>query len=179
MGRKNTNARKRKEHVNVIELMAPPPEQIAKGYTAGFVMDDDGKQARAYRNCAHDPVERWLKAGRIEGSQKAAIDVVRRLWGILGVTPKVTASYGERIGGSSGGEHMTAIYLDAKDDLHRIQGYFAGLHSYWDCFENVCRWNEPAGVAGSDLGYATSSAQLRALTIVQFVADIIATKERL
>lgn len=163
----------------MIELIAPPPEQIARGFKPGFVMDDDGRQNMAYRNLGYDPVERWLEAGRLSPIQKTAIDTVRRLWGILGVSQRTTANYGERIAGACGGEHMTAVYLDAKQDLARIEGYFAGVKPYWAIFQNVCRFGQSSGAAGEEHGFSPKAAQVKALVTVRFVADFIAAKEGL
>jgi hypothetical protein len=69
------------------------------------------------------------------------------------------------------------MVLDAKADLKRIEGYFAGLDAYWNCFVNVCWHGEPAGVAGSRLGYGSRGGEIRAHTIVCFVADKIAERE--
>jgi len=179
MARKNKRAQVKASPLPAVELVMPTPEQIARGYSADFVMDDDGLKAWAYRNNNHDPVERWLDSGRIDQRQKSAIDTVRRLWNIVGIRHNVTANYGERIGGSASVEHNTALYLDAKADLKRIEGYFEGLDPYWQCFVNVCRFGQAAGVAGCELGYGSRSAEVRAHQIVCFIADIIATKERL
>lgn len=180
MGRKNRNAKPKVAHVPVEELMAPPPEQIMNGsFQRDYVMDDNGLKAMAYRNTGHDPVARWLTANKIDQRQKAAIDTVRRLWDIVGIRQKITASYGERMPGGGCVELHAHMVIDAKDDLDRIEGYFTGLKQWWLVFENVCRFGEPAGATGIALGYAPKTAQTRALTTVQFIADIIADKERI
>ena len=66
---------------------------------------------------------------------------------------------------------------EALDDLKRIKGYVPG--KYWCVFENVCRFDQPAGTAGSDLANNTRSAIDAARIVVMFVADIVAMKERL
>jgi hypothetical protein len=110
-----------------------------------------------------------------------AIRTCFRLWGILGTEARTTAAYGEQFGvcENEESEHIAAIRLDAKEDLTRIRGYFRGLDSWWQIFENVCRFDEPAGMAGSRLGFGARSSEDRAHTTVCFVADIIATRERL
>lgn len=178
MARKNRNARRK---FDVIEqLDAPPPEQIARGtFQRDYVMDDNGLKAMAYRNTGHDPVARWLASDKLDQRQKAAIDVVRRLWDIVGIRQKITASYGERVGGGGCVELHAALVLDAMKDLERIEGYFTGLRQWWTIFEAVCRFGEPAGQAGMALGFAPKTAQTRALTVVCFISDIIAERERL
>lgn len=181
MARKNTNARKKAKHMPIETLIAPPPEQIARGYTAGFVMDDNGLKAMAYQNTGHDPVARWCNAvpAKLDQRQKAAIDTVRRLWEIVGISQRVTASYGERTAGSISTELCSLSALEAKQDLARIEGYFSGVRAYWDVFQNCCRFGMAAGVAGSDIGCESKTGQVRALTIVAFIADIIADRERI
>lgn len=180
MGRKHRNAAKRKPFVPVEELVAPTPEQLARGgFVREIVSADDGAKVSPYVNTGHDPVARWLAAGKIDQRQKAAIDTVRRLWDITGLRQRITANYGERTAMSVSIELCANTAIDAKDDLTRIEGYFAGLRPYWDCFSNVCRFGMAAGVAGSELGYGSRSAQDRAHTVVCFVADLIAERERI
>lgn len=160
---------------------SPPQEQIDRGgFHQDYVLDENtGLKALAYRNTGHDPVARWLRDGKLDQRQKAAIDTVRRLWDLVGIRQRVTANYGERLGGSVNAELCSLTVLEAMEDLDRIEGYFAGLSPYWRIFENVCRFGEAAGTAGESVGYSPKSAQVRALTTVCFVADIIATRERI
>ena len=143
------------------------------------ISSDDGSKAAPYVNTAHDPVARWIASGRLDQRQKAAIDTVRRLWGLTGLTQRLTGSYGERVAGSVSTELQAARVIDAKDDLKRIEGYFAGVRPWFGIFENCCRFGMQAGVAGSELGMGEHGNEIRAQTIVAFIADIIATKERL
>lgn len=143
------------------------PEQRAKGTYAG--------ERRITNN--HDPVMRWIALGRLSESQQHAIGYVRRLWEIAGLERSVTANYGHVAIGSGCAERRAAVEIDAREDLHRCQDYVPA--QYWSVFELVCRFGEPAGVAGSALGFGDRSAQDRAHTIVCFVADIVAMKERL
>lgn len=176
MARKN---RRKDKHVPLEQIIAPTPEQMARGgYAIGTVSDDDGRKWAAYTNAHHDPVSRWMTAGKIDSRQKAVIDTVRRLWDRVGLKQRLTASYGERMAGGSI-EVATAATLDARDDLARIEGYFAGLRPYWAVFENVCRFGENAGIAGSALGMGTTGNEARAHLIVCFVADFIAARERI
>ena len=148
------------------------PEQRAKGGYEG------GKRLV---NRGGTPVMRWVKAGKLSDSQITAIEHCQRLWRITGTDQRVTSLYGEAFGGTGGTESESTIqrYLDAKEDLARIKGYFTGLDKWWGVFENVCRFDEPAGVAGSRLGVVGKEAMHRALTTVCFVSDIIATRENM
>lgn len=143
------------------------PEQRAKGTYQG--------ERRIVNN--HDPVARWIAAGRLTEGQQHAIGYVRRLWDIAGLERSVTANYGHVAAGGGCAERRAAIEIDAREDLHRVQDYVPG--PYWSVFEQVCRWGEPAGVAGSALGFGDRSAQERAHTVVCFVSDLVGMKERL
>src|SRR3546814_9061423 len=75
---------------------------------------------------------------------------------------------------------MILARMEARDDMQRVCGgigvsgeYEPGYipSAYWRVFENCIRFDEPAGVMGSNLGRSAQYA--RALTVVQFVADLI------
>ncbi len=149
------------------ELDVITPEQRAKGSYVG---------TRIIVN-NHDPIERWKAAGRLTQGQQVAIELSQRLWRLVGLEQRVTASYGERMPSSASIEFRALTEIEAREDLHRIQDYVP--KSYWDVFENVCRYGMPAGVAGEALGFGERSSQDRAHQIVVFVADIIVMRERL
>lgn len=146
------------------------PEQAAKGTYQGH--------GRRYVNRGGTPVARWVAAGRISDAQALAIQLCLRLWAVAGVSQRTTATYGERL---PPGGHMSEAQalreIEARKDLRRIEGYVPAR--YWEVFENVCRFDEPAGIAGSRLGECDKAAEVAARTIVCFVADVIAMKERL
>lgn len=181
MARKNRNAAKRKGHVMIEELVAPTPEQLARGgFAREYVIDGStGLKALAYVNTGHDPIARWLNAGKIDQRQKAAIDTVRRLWDLTGLKQRITANYGERTAMSVSTELCNNQVLDAKADLARIEGYFSGLRPYWETFCNVCRFGMAAGVAGSEHGFGGRGGEIRAHVIVCFICDKIAERERI
>lgn len=149
-----------------------PPEQRAKG---GYEGD------KRIINRGGTPLARWVKAGKLNEAQISAIELCQWLWATTGRESRVTALYGAFTGKSDAIESEVAVqrYLDAKEDLARIEGYFRGLKPYWQVFENVCRFDEPAGAAGSRLGQGSRSAEDRAHNTVCFIADFIATNERL
>lgn len=146
------------------------PEQRAKGtYDSG----------RRIINRGGEPVSRWTWAGRLNDTQQLAIAVCIRLWEKAGLKQRITQRYEGRTA-SAATEWVEQRANDEIDARKRLAGISQGIPKpYWDVFENVCRHGEPAGVAGSRLGYGPRSAQDRAHTIVCFVADIIATRERL
>ncbi len=162
----------------VEKLEEPTREQQARG---GFVRQfvthvETGTKAMAHIS-AHEPVERWYRAKRLSDTQMSAIALMRHLWAIAGLSQSVTANYGERIPGSGNVEMRAMCEIEARKDLHRIQDYVPA--TYWGIFENVVRHGEPAGVAGSRLGFGDRTSDARAHTIVCFVADVICMKERL
>lgn len=160
------------------QLEQPTPEYLAHGgFHRQFVTHVDSQTKAMVYVAAHDPVERWERAGRLSYTQMAAIGFMRLLWDRAGISQRVTASYGERIPGGGNEERRAAIEIDARKDLHRVQDYIP--KTYYDVFENVVRHGEQAGVAGSRLGFGDRSGADRAHTIVCFVADVIAMKERL
>lgn len=121
------------------------------------------------------PVARWQSAGLLSDSQNAAIDHCIRLWDAIGTSGGLVANLDRTVFGSPGEGNIREI--EARDDLHRIKGYFPT--KYWDTYENVVRFDEPAGFAGSRLTECKNDAVAAARTVVQFVADIISMKERL
>ena len=143
------------------------PEQRAKGTYEG---------GQRILNRGGTPVARWLATGKLSDTQHIAIQHCLRLWDMVGINQRTTASYGERVPASfTMDERRTLNLIEAREDLYRIMNYTP--RPYWDVFENVCRHDEPAGIAGSRLGFGSRSAQDRAHTIVCFVADLIAMRE--
>jgi hypothetical protein len=121
------------------------------------------------------PIARWRKAGLISDSQQAAIEHCLRLWDCIGVSGGLVANLDRTVFGCPGDGHSREV--EARDDLHRMKGYVG--ERYWSVFENVVRFDEPAGAAGSRIQGPTRENETRARYCVLFVADIIATKERL
>ena len=173
---KATN-RKRKATVATDILDGPTEAQLANGdYVREFVTNGDtSTKSMAHINRGGSPVIRWHSTGKLDDRQLAIIHWVQRLWTLAGATQRLTAQYGERIPSAASVELMAARTLAATEDLDRIKGYIPAR--YFDVFENVCRWDMPAGVAGGELGFGPRSSIDRAHTIVCFVADVIGMKE--
>jgi hypothetical protein len=156
-------------------------------------IDAQGNDSKAAtkRNTKASPLAYWKAQNALTAPQESAIAYCIDLWEFLPPLPRCTANYGEAIFGNTNGVESEAAInasLDAKDDLARICGGMnrSGVHvigyipqKYWRVFENCIRFDEPAGVAGSSLGYTGRSANAKALTVVAFVADLIAMKENL
>lgn len=158
-------------------------EQVAERQSHLSIITDAQRAKGTYEgdrrivNRGGTPIMRWLSAGKLSDTQALAIQTCYRLWAICGLEQRTTAAYGERIASSDvADDHRAATVLEAMEDLARIESYIP--NSYWQVYENVCRFDEPAGVAGSRLG-SNRGAEDRAHTIVCFVADMIAMKERL
>ena len=166
-----------------------PVEAMAHGqYVDDFVRADDNTIARAKINRGGTPVMRWAAANRLSDTQMLAISHCLQLWALAGLNPRTTASWEQRIGGSDHeSERRVNAYVEANASLRKISGFARGdlwmagyiPRDYWAIFEQVCRWDEPAGVAGSRLGYSERSGGAVAHTIVCMVADVIAREERL
>lgn len=171
---------KRKVPSPIEELDGPTPEQLGKGGYDRLAMpnpDGGNRAALVHINRGGTPVMRWIEDGKLSDTQQRAISHCLYLWRMAGLEQRVTASYGERIVGYGDSEGRASNEIEARQDLHRIREYFPV--QWWDVFENVVRFDEPAGVAGSRLGFGTRSACDRAHTTVCFVADVIHMKERL
>lgn len=137
---------------------------------------DYDRNGRYVVNRGGTPVARWKAAGHLSDSQQAAIAHCIRLWEIVGAPSiKLVANLDRTVFGSPGDGHPMEI--EARSDLSRIKAYVP--RDYFEVFENVVRFDEPAGRAGSRFANEAREAQTCARTVVQFVADIIAMKERL
>jgi hypothetical protein len=121
------------------------------------------------------PIARWKKAGLITEHQTAAINHCLRLWELTDTSARLVANLDRTVFGSPGDGNMAEI--EARNDLQRIKGGFP--FAYWAIFENVCRFDEPAGVAGSKLAEDDNTRRTMARTIVCMVADMIYMRERL
>lgn len=180
-GRKTVNLADMQTVMKRDKRIFPTDEQIAKGsYQSRYIMAEDGTLAKTYVN-NHDPVQRWKAAKRLSDTQLLAIELCQRLWKIAGLPIRVTANYGERIPVTGSTEALNNAQIDARKHLYRIRDYFTGLDKWWDAFEMICRFGEAPGLVGSAIGQGNSSraAADRAHTAVCFVADIIATNEKL
>lgn len=180
---KGKTKRKRTEAVKVVEpLDGPTAAQLANGDYARetIIHGDTFRRETVHLNRGGTPLARWKRDKALTDGQIAAIDHCLRLWHIVGYSPRLVASYGERIPITGSSETMTNTQIDARDDLYRIIDYFPGpVRTYWNVFENICRHDMPAGVAGGELSKSNRTADARAHQVVCFVADVIAMKERL
>jgi hypothetical protein len=97
------------------------------------------------------------------------------LWRLIGASGPLVTNLDRTVHGCPGEGNIAEI--EARGDLHRIRSGFP--NPYWDLFENVCRFDEPAGIAGSRLAGDSRSAANAARLVVAMVADTIYLRERL
>jgi hypothetical protein len=129
---------------------------------------------KASINRGGTPVARWKTGGMLSESQIAAIEYCYRLWDRAGRQNGLVQDLLKIVGQqpSSGWAQQ-----DALDELARFKDDIP--FSYWNVFENVCRFDEPAGVAGSKMARDSTGASTSARVIVCFVADLIAKRKGL
>jgi hypothetical protein len=170
--------RKRKAPKPPVALELPTAEQMMTGnYIREFVMNaDTGTKALAHR-CVRDPVLRWERERKLTDMQASTIRRMQGLWQAVYGTQKLTGRYGEPVPASTGDDGLARV-LEHRDDIRRIEGYFAGVKGWYSVFERVCRWGFTAPEACETDGVTERAARDRALVIVQFVADFIAARER-
>lgn len=166
-------ATKRRIPSPVEALDGPTEAQLANGNYARdtIIHADTYRRETVFRNKS-DILEKWIEEGGI-GFDQGAVQVIRNCqfyWSRLG-GPRVTAQYGERMPrGVSDGIGQT----EALDELHHMaKGVPAPL---WEIFENVCRWGEPAGYAGSVWAKNTAQQVQSAKVTVGAVASFIAAR---
>lgn len=176
MTRKNRNARKRDKFTPLEELVTPTPEQMAKGnITSGFVVHvDTWTTAKAHR--VSNQLDQWFAEGRpgFEDGARAAINWCQARWEARGIIGRQCANYSPT-SGTGGGNTLRDIEM--RDELDEMKALFPPR--YWDIFENVCRWGQPAGVAGSDQANNNPQAISAARAIVGMIANMIAMELRL
>lgn len=121
-------------------------------------------------------VERWVandKSGLFEEGQQRAIRYTQSLWqradGQLKAVDTTRDVVDDYIDGMS--------QQEALDELGKLKARVP--RPYWDCYENVCRFDEEAGKAGSRLASNSRSAVDAAKTTVAFTASLIAQWRRL
>lgn len=171
---------RKKRKAAIIPALAPElptVEQLRTGdYIREFVMNaDTGTKALAHR-CVRDPVLRWERENKITDMQASTIRRMQGLWQAVYGTQKLTGRYGEPVPASTGEDGLGRV-LEHRDDLRRIEGYFAGVQGYYSVFERVCRHGFTGPQACETDSVSERAARDRALVICQFIADMIATKE--
>jgi len=187
MGRKNRKAGPQLGPIQRI-LNRQNAERHADVHTIGPVVNDcaakhgdyqpvaqTGEMRHALINRGGTALDRWKRDGLLSESQLAAIAHVARLWRLTDTSARLVANLDRTVFGCPGDGNVAEI--EARSDLRRIRESFHP--TYWDVFENVCRFDEPAGVAGSKLANDDPTRRTMARTIVCLIADHIYMRERL
>lgn len=132
-----------------------------------------GEGNKTKRNRGGTPIARWKADNLLSETQCLAIDYSIRLWERAGRFSNLTQDL-MRVTGqppSSGWSQQEALdeLADFKDRIPR---------KHWEVYENVCRFDMPAGTAGSMLANNSRSAIDAARVCVCFVAELIAMWKR-
>jgi hypothetical protein len=122
-------------------------------------------------------VLRGERERKLTDMQASTIRRMQGLWQAVYGTQKLTGRYGEPVPASTGDTGLARV-LEHRSDLHRIEGYFAGVSAWYAIFERVCRFGFSGPQACETGDVSERAARDRALVICQFVADFIAAKER-
>lgn len=147
------------------------PERLAKGDMIMVVnpaLIDSSQRAGSIRRVTTSTIERWKRTALLDERQMVAISHCQTLWGRIGGGRGLTVDF-ERVAGLPGGQGYAQ-----QEALSMIADYEKRIpRDYWQVFENVCRWDEPGGVAGSRWANDAARASQSALICVRFVADLI------
>jgi hypothetical protein len=173
-----SKAGKKRKGGEVIKLDPINPFTAKHGhYRETTVVDLSGElggkrgMATVLRNLYPNIADRWLAEGGpgFEEPQRRAIEHCRSLWHRAATEGRLVANL-DRVRGSSGGDGWTQH--EALSELATFKARLP-LHS-WDVFENVVRWDEPAGAAGSKYSNNPHQAIAHAKASVGFVLSMIA-----
>jgi hypothetical protein len=149
-----------------------PAAQIARGgHQRVDVKLDPGERAQTLKtlvNRGGTAVDRWYRDRLLTDLQIKAIEHCQALWERAATVSGLVANP-MRVAGHSNTSGWAQ--QEALDDLASYKRRVPA--KYWDVFENVCRWDEPAGAAGSSLATNSRAALVSARICVAFVADLI------
>lgn len=127
--------------------------------------------AKVLRNLYPNIADRWLADGGpgFDEPQRRAIDHCRSLWVRAQTEGRLVANL-DRISGAGGGDGWSQ-----QEALSELATFKRRLPEHtWSTFENVVRWDEPAGAAGSKYAANSAQQQAHAKAAVGFVASMIA-----
>lgn len=152
-------------------------ETMVKG--EDFPKAEQGK-ASVVRNRGGSTVERWEASGALDARQMDAIRLYRWAWTLaFGGEQRTTMNWGNMSGVSVRGlqlQDFVASAIEAKETIADMDRHiFAKMpRHYFDLWQNVVIFDEPAGAAGGRLGFAgRDSAATAALTSVRMICDLI------
>ncbi|WP_165799483.1 hypothetical protein [Sphingomonas oleivorans] len=151
-------------------------------YEESTVVDLDGSlggkrmsMVKVLLNRGGTAVERWISSdhnGMFGEPQQRAIRYTQNLWIRAEGGLRAIDLTADIVDAPLGWSQQEAL-VDLKDLMARVP------RPYWEVYENVCRFDEPAGTAGSKLANNDRSALAAAKTCVAFTASLIAQWRRL
>jgi hypothetical protein len=121
-------------------------------------------------------VDRWIygdRAGIFEEPQQRAIRYTQSLWARADGQLRAIDHTRDVVDNLAEGLSQQ----EALDELKRLKDRMP--RPYWDVYENVCRFDEEAGKAGSRISSNSRSAVDAAKTTVAFTASLIAMWRKL
>jgi hypothetical protein len=158
------------------------PEQQIPNLGLGKIVDLSGELGARMKtydvlvNRGGTAVERWLArdpAGLFGEPQQRAIRYTQKLWARADNQLRAVDHTRDVVDNMVEGMSQH----EALDELQKLKGRLP--RPYWDVYENVCRFDEEAGVAGSRLATNSRSSVDAAKTTVAFAASLIAMWRRL
>ena len=167
---------------NMARAAGVPDHQIARGELEEMTLVDlSGELGKRMSmravlvNRGGTAVDRWIHrdtTGLFGESEERAIRYTQNLWVRLEGGLRAIDPAADVVDMPLGWSQQEAL-VELKSLQERVP------RPYWDCFENVCRFDEEAGVAGSKLASNSRSAIDAARTCVAFTASLIAQWRRL
>ncbi|TCD04265.1 hypothetical protein EYB45_08430 [Erythrobacteraceae bacterium CFH 75059] len=164
--------KKHKGRVPAIALEKPTPEQLARGgYVEETIINaETNTRAIVMRNRESTILQRWINAGEFDEPSLRVIADCLRLWEMI-PSPQVTSRYAERLSVSRSHDGLRAH--QARADLAHMASMVPA--QYWRVYEDVVRFNAPAGLAAAGID-TSRSASNSARLVVRFVASVIAMR---
>lgn len=155
----------------------PTVEQLKTGlYDRQFVTHAETNTKSMAHRSMRDPVLRWERDRKITDMQASTIRRMQSLWQAVHGSQRLTATYDEPVAASTG-HTSDERRLELRGELRRIEGHFAGVLGWYQTFERVCRFGLTGPEACETDRVSERASRDRALVIVCFIADFIATKE--
>lgn len=146
------------------------PERLAKGDHTAMVNPailDSAQPIGLTRRITTSTIDRWKRQGLLSERQMVAINHCQGLWDRMGGSHGLVMDL-DKISGLQGG--LGTAQQEAFTMIAEYERRF-NMPEYWACFENVVRWDEPGGVAGSRFAADRGRASQSAVMCVRFVAD--------
>lgn len=168
---------------DVARVAGVPDAQISRGdHVVTTVVDLSGElsgkrmsMVKVLLNRGGTAVDRWIardEKGLFLEPQQNAIRYCRTLWARADGNLTATDPSLDRVDAPLGWSQHEAM-----TELAKLKGLMPRL--YWEVYENVCRFDEEAGTAGSSIATNSRSAIDAAKTTVAFAASLIAMWRRL